>query len=253
MFDNIENLKIVSSFHKASQPYNKIENRTTNSFIIRVSGSVLYSFSDKKIPVSAGEMIFLPKGVCYEYKTTSPIASDYTSINFLADVKTPTPTCFSLQNFYDAEYISKHFSDHFNFGTPSEKYSCIAMFYNLLSYISSIENAQYAEKRKYEIIEPAVLYLKKHIYDCSLKIDKLHNLCGISNTYFRQIFVSKFNMTPQNYVLSKRISHAKSTIECGDYNTIGDVALSSGFNDPLYFSKLFKKIYGISPSKINKY
>ncbi len=252
MFDNIENLKIISSFHRQSRSYNKIENRATNSFIIRASGSVLYDFSGKKILVNPGEMVFLPKGVCYEYTTTSDTASTYTSINFQGDFATSHPASYSLGDFHDADYIINHFPDQWSFGSSAEKYKCVSLFYNLLSYVSAIENLSYAEKRKFGIIEPAVEYLKKHIYDRSLKIDKLHRLCGISNTYFRQIFVSRFNMTPQNYIISKRISHAKHTIECGDFDTISEVALSAGFNDPLYFSKLFKQIYGMAPSEINK-
>ena len=59
-------------------------------------------------------------------------------------------------------------------------------------------------------------------------------------------------MSPKEYVLSKRISHAKSIIESGDFDTVKKVAAMVGYNDPLYFSKAFKKIYGFSPSDLNK-
>lgn len=88
------------------------------------------------------------------------------------------------------------------------------------------------------------------MYDCSLNIHKLHNLCDISDTYFRQIFVSKFGTTPQKYITSRRLSHAKSIIDSGDFHTISEVAASVGFSDPLYFSKVFKKMYGVSPSDL---
>ena len=82
-----------------------------------------------------------------------------------------------------------------------------------------------------------------------LKCEKLHRLCGISNTYFRKIFESRYGATPQSYVNSKRLSHAMSIISEGDYTTIAEVAEAVGFNDPLYFSKLFKKTHGISPKE----
>lgn len=88
------------------------------------------------------------------------------------------------------------------------------------------------------------------MYDCSLNIHKLHNLCDISDTYFRQIFVLKFGTTPQKYITSRRLSHAKSIIDSGDFHTISEVAASVGFSDPLYFSKVFKKMYGVSPSDL---
>ena len=95
-------------------------------------------------------------------------------------------------------------------------------------------------------------YLKKYIYDSSFKINKLHRLCGISDTYFRRIFEAEFNMTPQEYVVTGRISHAKSIIESGDFDSIKEVSELVGYNDPLYFSKAFRKVYGVSPSNINK-
>lgn len=251
MFENIENLKIISTLHRANKPYVKIEDRKTNSFFLRVKGGILYDFGDKKILAKEGDIVFMPKHSSYTAKALCENPA-YTSIHFDADFsKPPKPSCFSLEDFYEADYIKNCFSDMWNFGTPSEKYRCFSVFYNLLSYLSNIESTSPLEKNKFKTIAPAVEYLRLHIYDSDLKIDKLHRLCGISNTYFRQIFVTKFGTTPQNYILSKRLSHAKAIIRSGDFNAINEVALSVGFNDALYFSRAFKKMYGVSPSQAN--
>lgn len=252
MFDNIENLKIISTLHRTSKPYVKVEDRKTHSFFLRTQGNVLYEFHNKKILAKEGELIFIPKHSSYKAKVLTE-TSVYTSIHFEADFATKLkPACFSLEDFYEADYIKNCFSDMWNFGTQPEKYRCFSVFYNLLSYLSNIENTTHFEKNKFEIISPAVEYLREHIYDSDLKIEKLHRLCGVSNTYFRSIFISRFGVTPQNYIASKRISHAKAIIRSGDFNTISEVALAAGFNDALYFSRVFKKMCGVSPSQINK-
>lgn len=252
MFDNIENLKIISSLHRVNRPCIRIENRRANTFFIRTRGCVLYDFYDRTMLVNEGEIAFIPKNSSYVAKTFSDDAM-YTSIIFEGDFTVkPEPACYCLENFHEAGYIANRFSDMWNFGTQAEKYKCISLFYSLLSYLSTLESASYDQKKKFEIIAPAVDYLKEHVYDCTLTTDMLHCLCGISDTYFRQIFISRFGMTPQKYIISKRLSHAKTIISSGDFNTIGEVALSIGFNDPLYFSKVFKKTYGISPSDLNK-
>ncbi len=251
MFDSMENLKITSSLHRANRPHNTIQKRATHSFLIRVRGTILYDFYDKSFLAKEGEMMFIPKGADYSYKTLSDNTM-YTSINFLADIADPRPTLYTLENFYEAEYIATTFSDLWNFGTQADKYKCISLFYNLLSYLSTVENADYAQKKKFDIIAPALHYLKEHIYDCTLKTDRLHHLCGISGTYFRQIFIAKFGMSPQNYIISRRIAHAKTILESGDFNTIREVAFSAGFNDPLYFSRVFRKTCGVSPSELHR-
>ncbi len=250
--DSIENLKIIGSMHKASRKSAKIENRPTNSFIIRINGKCTYKFGDKAITVNEGEMMFLPKGITYEYVTEGEDKSFYTSINFLGDIGIKKPKAYSLTGFHHQEYISNNFADLWKFGLAPDKYKCMSMFYDLVSFVLNIENAEYSHKKKFEVIEPAVAYLKDHIYDCNLKTDKLHRICGVSDTYFRKIFVLRFGISPQNYIISKRLVHAKSIIDSGDYDTIGEVAESVGYSDPLYFGKAFKKMYGYSPSASGK-
>ena len=252
MTDNIENLKIISSIHKSSRTYAKIENRPTNSFVIRTKGMCTYNFGDREITVNEGEMIFLPKGITYEYTSTPENKSFYTNINFLGEIGLKKPKSYSLDGFYRVDYISNNFADLWKFGLAPDKYKCLSLFYDLVSFVLNIENIEYSHKKKFEVIEPAVAYLKEHIYDCELKADKLHRVCGVSDTYFRRIFISRFGMSPQEYIISKRLIHAKSIIDSGDYDTIRGVAVSVGYNDPLYFGKAFKKMYGYSPSVSGK-
>jgi AraC-like DNA-binding protein len=124
----------------------------------------------------------------------------------------------------------------------------MSLFYSLLAYLVGQEKEERGNRHG-DVIAPAVEYLKKHIYDPTLKIEKLHRLCGVSDTYFRKLFILKYGISPKNYVASKRLDHAKAMITSGDYNSVGEVALAVGFNDPLYFSKAFKRKYGISPTE----
>ena len=252
MFENIENLKIISSLHRTSASHNKIENRPTNTFIMRISGKVEYDFYDKIITLNKGEIIFLPKGISYKSRCLPGEECIYTSINFEGQLTDPKVAVFSMENFYEADYICNHFSDLWNFGNAADKHKCYALFYDLLSYLSNTERLKHENEKKHTIIDPALDYLKKHIFDPMLNVEKLHNLCGISDTYFRKIFISRFGTSPQKYIAISRITHAKTVIDSGDFDTIKEVALSVGFSDPLYFGKVFKKFYGTSPLNIVK-
>lgn len=252
MFENIDNLKLISSFHGISKPYNIVKSRKHNTFLFRTSGNAVFKFSDKTLYSNEGEVIFVPQGASYEFKTIHGTECRYTSINFEAELKNATPKVYSLENFSDADYMRNRFPELLKLGTQSDKFKCLSLFYSFLSYISNIDNLEYSDKKKYKIIEPAVEYLRANIFSFSLKADDLHKLCGISDTYFRKIFTSYFGMSPQKYIVSKRISHAKSLLDNGDYDTIAEVSLTVGYKDPLYFSRAFKKKYGISPSAVNK-
>ena len=251
MLEFSSDIKIISSYKKESKPYGKVKNRPTHGYIFRIKGSAHYKFEGCEITLNEGEFIFIPKDSSYEYRTYGEECT-YTSINFLFSDAPTSPAVYKFDVFHDISHITENFSECFTFGDTSDKYKCLSIFYDLLSSISRYENLSYGEGRKYALIEPAIEYLKSHIYDKALKINKLHRLCGISDTYFRKVFTLIFNKTPQEYVLEERIQHAKAIIESGDYSSIAEVAESVGYNDPLSFSKAFKKVLGCPPTYLNK-
>ncbi len=53
------------------------------------------------------------------------------------------------------------------------------------------------------------------------------------------------------YVLSLRMSNAESLLEMTDYN-VTEISSIVGYENPLYFSRMFKKQRGLSPSEYRK-
>lgn len=253
MFKDIENLKIITiTSGTAKHNHTFVQKRKYNSFILRLSGCTRYSFDGFHVDLHPGEIVFLPKGSQYEFNVLTDEPCNYISISFDADTEGAVPASYSFDGYQDADEFINDLYSLWNFGNKSEKYRCYSIFYNLLSYLEELENQDYVDKGKFSIISPAVSYLKSHIYDCDLNIEKLHNLCGISGTYFRDIFESHYGTSPQKYISSKRLSHAKAVIDSGDYSSISEISVSVGYSDPLYFSRAFKKKYGMSPLQYAK-
>ena len=250
--ENIENIEIISSFHGNSKNSKSIMTKKTNAFYFRTMGTGVYFINNKPYKTKQNEMLFMPKGSTYNFVCDESSECKYMSINFNADIKDAQPIVFSLENFTDKEYMYNHFPNMWKLGNTSEKYKCISMFYSLLSYISNIEAHSFSNNKKFELIEPGIAYLKSHMFSPDLKSEKLHNLCGISDTYFRKIFILKFGMSPNQYITSKRISQAKSIIDNGNFDSVKEISEAVGYTDPLYFSRAFKKKYGISPLNMIK-
>ena len=70
----------------------------------------------------------------------------------------------------------------------------------------------------------------------------------ISTCWFIRSFKQVTKMTPMQYILSLRINGAISLMDTTTYN-ISQIAASVGYDNPLYFSRLFKKHTGFSPSE----
>lgn len=252
MFKNIENLKIKDIYKGVAQNHYSVSSRKSNAFVFRTAGTSRYAFSDFHIDLHTGEIIFLPAGCSYNCTALSDIPCEYIVIRFDAELTGALPCSYSFDNFQDIDEVKNNLVDLWKLGDQYEHYRCYSIFYNLLAYIKNLENQTYADKKSFYIISPAVSYLKKHIYDCNLKMETLHTLCGISGTYFRKIFESQYDVSPQKYILGKRLSRAKTLIDNGHFESISEVATTVGYNDPLYFSRAFKKKYGVSPSQYAK-
>ncbi len=253
MFQNIENLKILTiTSGAAKNRHSFVSNRKNNSFILRISGCVRYTFDGFHIDIHPGEIVFLPKGSCYEFSKLTDVPCNYVSVSFEGDMEDAVPSSYSFDGFRDADEFINSIYTLWNFGSTSEKYRCYAIFYNLLSYLEELENQDYIDKSKFSIISPAVSYIKTHLYDSDLNIETLYKLCGISGTYFRDIFEDHYGTSPQKYISSKRLSHAKAVIDSGDYGSISEISVSVGYTDPLYFSRAFRKKYGVSPTQYAK-
>ncbi len=252
MFENIENLKIEEIHKGSSKTSISVKERKQTSFVLRTSGCTRYTFPESVVDLKVGEIIFLPKGSSYTAQSIGEEPSEYVALRFTADFGDAMPFVHSLEGFRDFDMLKNDLPLLWKFGGKSERYRCYSVFYGLLAHLEELEKQKYEDKNKLELIEPAISYLKKHIYDSDLNIETLCRLCGISGTYFRKIFQANFAVSPQQYILSKRLTNAKIIIESGDFDSVADVAASVGYSDSLYFSRAFKKKYGVSPSQYAK-
>ncbi len=246
VFGNIENIEIKHITLSVRSNVRK-EKRKDHVIVFRTAGSGIFVFDDKTIESPAGSLVFIPEGSTYELKvTSSPCIS--VGIRFKADILEPVPKAYSTEGFEDAhKFISKG-AKLWRKGDVASKLRCTAMFYNLIAFLIEEEELDCSDNRKHELIAPALEYLNEHIFEVSFSVDALAEMCKISPSYFRRIFRSQFKMSPGKYIEKKRMELANSIIERGDFENIYEVSERVGYNDPLYFSKVFKKRFGISPS-----
>ena len=71
--------------------------------------------------------------------------------------------------------------------------------------------------------------------------------CGVSLPHFLRSFHSVTGTSPQQYVLDLRMQAAKELLLDTDY-PVERISAMIGIDDPLYFSRVFKIIVGVSPS-----
>ena len=94
-------------------------------------------------------------------------------------------------------------------------------------------------------IESATNYFHEHFHD-QILIDKYLEEKNINANAFFKKFKAYTGVSPLQYLLDIRLSNAKSLLESTEY-TISEISSIVGYDNPLYFSRLFHRHVGISP------
>ena len=79
-------------------------------------------------------------------------------------------------------------------------------------------------------------------------LNEIAEICGVSEGYFRKLFREYSGENPIDFRQKKRIEKAKQLLALDTYS-IGEIAEELHFSDIYHFSKIFKKISGVSPKK----
>lgn len=98
------------------------------------------------------------------------------------------------------------------------------------------------------VAERAKSYIEAHYADSGLTLDQVAGEMGISPNYFSALFKQSGGSSFINYLTNVRISHAKELLRSGNYKTY-EVAMRCGYENPTYFSTIFKRRTGVSPSE----
>lgn len=85
-------------------------------------------------------------------------------------------------------------------------------------------------------------------YQSKLTLDELSGVAGYSKGHFATLFKKTFGMSVMRFVEDKRINAAQNFL-IRENKSIGEIASITGFKDRLYFSKVFRKKIGVSPSQ----
>ena len=99
-------------------------------------------------------------------------------------------------------------------------------------------------------VERATHYFNEN-YNLNICIKDYANERHMSECWFNRTFKHVTKVTPMQYIIQLRMTNALNLLEHTSYNII-QVANAVGYDDAYYFSRLFKKNIGVSPTEYRK-
>ena len=127
--------------------------------------------------------------------------------------------------------------------------SLLYAFFSVLAKTAVVPKQKYRELEN-QYVRRAVEFVQNN-YPRKIKISDVADYVGITRSYLYTIFMKSFGVSPQEYLSNYRITRASELLTITDL-TVEMVAASCGYDDPLVFSKAFKKIKGLPPTKFRK-
>lgn len=91
-------------------------------------------------------------------------------------------------------------------------------------------------------------YILKNLESHHLVISDIADAVCMSERQFYRKIEDLTGQTPNHYIQSWRMRRARQLLESGQCDTVKEVALSVGFHNPDYFSRLFETFYGYRPA-----
>ena len=104
------------------------------------------------------------------------------------------------------------------------------------------------DKRFRQQVEAVV---SQHLGDPTMSVDRLAEMMSMGRTKFYGKVKDIFGMSPNKYLLARRMEAAAELLDEGKYN-VSEASYRVGFADPTYFNKCFKAHFGMVPSKYKK-
>ena len=123
-------------------------------------------------------------------------------------------------------------------------YSNLYRLLELILKYAEIKKDKYYLNEVYEYISAN--------YGKQIKISELAKSIGVSEPTVYRMFANTIGCTPIDYINMFRLGQAHRILGEDQDKKIKEVALSCGFDDQLYFSKLYSKTYGMSPREYKR-
>ena len=243
-----------------------------------VGGQAEFVIDGKKVYVKEGEIVYVPMGCTLECKAMDKRFS-FISIRFTTSVFYEGADFMEdyfgvARTIYATPQLKENFEHIYEWAYRKEqaKMFWIRGYLELIIGGIVLESREVEEKKADEAMDKKELELKKihqKIYQNSKKSDpriqfvidhmvlhakemytisQLSEMAGVAETTFRKLFKEQTGKAPNAFMRELKLTTAaKELLRSSD--SINSIAYEVGFEDPNYFSRMFKKTFGVTPNQ----
>ena len=245
-----------------------------------IGGSATFRYSDRSYEVKTGDWLLIPRDTFYTADTED--FCDYYYFHFTADITCCGETLPENKNGwgygYSCEPVEKaaefsssccltdlvHFPEHSTVMLPlcvklhdrlyrlqpEAEYDFQLIFGQILLELSKLLRNSATSSSAF-LVNRIAYYIHENVSEAVTLTDLAEHF-GLSKSYILKLFRQNFNTTVTVYINNVKLDHAAQLLITSMMN-INEISEFLGYSDPAYFSRLFKRRFGVSPSKYTQY
>ena len=252
-------------------PY-RLHSHEFHELVFVVSGRGINFTKDEEFMLREGSVFFVPPGLEHGYKHVENLvlyniiygrnlvsrhALDLTELPGYCSIflQADTIPSLSLSPSQIAELLPliqlmEKEADDQSYGSGSRTLAYAYLIELLVSlariYDQTPNEANQTARRLWEVIS----YMDNHL-DQALSTEELKDVANMSTSTLNRCFKQSTGLSPIEFHIHKRIAYACSLIQKRGLS-MAQVSEASGFNDPNYFSRQFRKVMGMSPKQYQR-
>jgi AraC-like DNA-binding protein/mannose-6-phosphate isomerase-like protein (cupin superfamily) len=223
-------------------------------FFYVVKGTIIFDDErHKNLSFSAGDIIYLPAHTVYRSRWDTKEEGYFISLNFLISDSNKniinladdiTLCCRDKSGELYRSFCETY--DGWEKASQGYKLVCMSHLINVMREIAIRSERHELGKENRDMLK-AIFYLEEN-YLQDVEIETLVKMTNLKESQFRRKFKKLKGMSPIKYRNLLRINKALELMRSGEYSVV-EISMIVGFDDPNYFSRVFKSYLGQSPTQ----
>ena len=216
---------------------------TSWELIYCTSGSGVIRTDSTTLPYETSDIIVMPPGIPHLNLSREGFTNIHINMTDPAfQLNRPAVVRSDSEGFL----LNAFSAAFFHFSKPEHSLPFLSSYGDLISYYIA---AHLDAPEHSGVVEEIINCIVRNYPDCDFELDEYLHSLPFSYDYLRRLFKKETGMTPHQFLSGKRLEIAASCLSSDlTGRSVTEIAHLCGYREPLYFSRVFKKAYGVSPS-----
>ncbi len=220
-----------------------------------LSGEGEFRINEHVYHLKAGDAFLIPSGKITYYKASEKNPWSYAWISFIGissesylyQIMTSIDDIYVIHDLQTDKYFkSIHRIMQLDPARSSHYFEGNSILFHIISMLFEDINFSETTTNKISILDEIKFYFDIN-YAENIKLKDVANHFGIHQNYLTRAFHSKFGVSPKKYLMNLKLKKAARLLVTTQL-PVSMIGNSLGFEDPLAFSRIFKKAYELSPT-----